>query len=437
MHLLIGVLSVFTGCTATLTSHDERAMLGELRQADRVHGETDTRLAKLLAAPHLDRGALIDAVLAANPDVEAMRQAWRAGVAEARAAGALDDPMLSYEFAPLSIASSAAPYGQRIQLRQKLPFPGKRGAARDISVAEAMIMRADFHAAQLMVAELASQLYGDAYLNARARELNDHHRRLVDQMKRVAEARIATGRGSTQDVLQAEVELGQLEHDLVMLETEQLTITARLDGLLHRDPDAPLPPPPTELTVPALPTGDRDALARPQQDAAEARLRAGLAKVTAAERAYYPDVELMVSYDSMWDMPEHRWMVGVGVELPLQRGKRGAELEAARARVAQARAQVSGTADAIRVEVVRAHRELAEGIHLVKIYDERLLPPARAQVDAALAGFTTGATDFPAVIAAERALREIQLAAARALAEAWRRRAALDRASGTLPGGAR
>ena len=45
---------------------------------------------------------------------------------------------------------------------------------------------------------------------------------------------------------------------------------------------------------------------------------------------------------------------------------------------------------------------------------ERLLPTARAQVDAALAGFTTGQNDFPAVIGAERGLRDIELAAFRA-----------------------
>lgn len=443
MRMLIGVLSVLTGCTSTVTSrHDYDTMLGELRQSDRARAAHDAQIAALVSAKQLDRRALIDAVLAANRDVEAMRQAWRAGLADARAATAIDDPMLSYELAPLSIASSDARFGQRIELRQKLPFPGKRGFAGDAAVAEAEAMRADYHAMQLMVAELASQLYDDAYLNARALELYEHHRQLVEQMKKVAEARLASGRGSTQDALQAEVELGHLEHDRVMLETEREAIVARLDGLLHRDPSAPLPPPPTELAIPAMPADvaslEQAALsARPQKDAAEARVRAGEAKVRAAERAYYPDLELMASYDSMWDMPGHRWMAGIGIEIPIQRGKRAAEVDAAQARVAQARAQVEGATDTIRVEVVRARRELEEAIHVTVLYDERLLPAARAQVDAALAGFTTGTNDFPAVISAERELREIQLAAARSRAEAWRRQATLDRAVGKIPGGAR
>jgi outer membrane protein TolC len=161
--------------------------------------------------------------------------------------------MLSYEVAPLSIAGSEAPFGQRVELRQKLPFPGKRGAARDAAVADAAAMRGDYHAMQLMIVELASQLYDDLYLNARAFELNEEHRKLVEQMQKVASARMASGRGSTQDALQAEVELGHLEHDRVMLETERISIVARIDGLLHRDPTAPLPMPSGELGVPAMP----------------------------------------------------------------------------------------------------------------------------------------------------------------------------------------
>jgi outer membrane protein TolC len=176
--------------------------------------------------------------------------------------------------------------------------------------------------------------------------------------------------------------------------------------------------------------------ARPQRAAADARLRADEIRVGIAERAYYPDLEIMASYDSMWDVPAHRWMVGVAIDLPIQRGKREAGVEAARARVAQAQAMRDRTIDDIAVELTRAHRDLEDALHVVQLYDARLLPAARAQVDAALAGFTTGQNEVPAVIGAERELREVQLAAFRARADAWRRQAALDHAAGRLPGGA-
>jgi outer membrane protein TolC len=431
-------LLALAGCASTSSRYD--TLLGELRRDDRSHADADAKVAAIATATALDRRLLIDAALAANREVEAMRQGWRAAVAEVPAAGALDDPMLSYEIAPLSIGSSSARFGQRAVVSQKLPFPGKRTLERDAAIAEAEAMRGDYQATQLVIAELASQLFDDAYLNARGLEVNDHHRVLVEQMKKAAELRIASGRGSTQDALEAEVELGHLEHERLMLETERVAIIARINGLLHREPSAQLPAPPSELAVPpqppALATLQRDALeARPQKAAAEARVRQGEANVASARRSYYPDFELMTSYDSMWDMPEHRWMIGFGIDVPLQRGKRAAEVEAANARVAQARANVDRAIDEIMVEVTRAHRELVEALHVVHLYDERLLPAARTQVDAALAGFTTGANDFPAVIQAQRSLRDIQLAAFRARADAWNQQAMLERAVGRVTGG--
>ncbi|HEY1557396.1 MAG TPA: TolC family protein [Kofleriaceae bacterium] len=438
MRTIMACLALCAGCAATPLQYDP--MLGELRRDERAQAGAGARLAAVIGGKQLDRATLVAAVVAANRDVEAMRQAWRAAAAEVGAATALDDPMASYALAPLGIGSSTASFGQVIELRQKLPFPGKRRLAGEAALDDAEVSRADFQSAQLAVAELASQLYDDAFVNARALEINDRHRGLVEQMKKVAEARVASSRGSTQDALQAEVELGHLEHERVMLDTERETIVARINGLLHREPDAELPPPPSELPAPSAPPDvaslEQAAIAeRPQEAAAAARVRANETRASLAERAYYPDFELTGSYNSMWDMPAHRWMLGVGLNLPIERGKRAAEVAAAQARVAQARAEAEDASDEIRVEVVRAQRELVEAIHVLHLYDERLVPAARAEVDAAEAGFTTGQNDFPAVINAERGLRDIELGAFRARADAWRRQAALDRAVGRSPQG--
>src|SRR4051812_16781715 len=107
MRLLISALPVLAGCAATISSqHDHDAMLSALRQSDGDRVVTDARVAAALSSQQLDRRALVEAVLVANRDLEAARQAWRAGVAEVSSAGALDDPMVSYEIAPLSIGSS-------------------------------------------------------------------------------------------------------------------------------------------------------------------------------------------------------------------------------------------------------------------------------------------------------------------------------------------
>lgn len=433
----IPALLALAGCAGTTTtrSRDYDALLGELR---RTPSDGEAALAHVVEADRLDRRRLIDAVLARNPGLTAMRAAWRAAAAEVRAAGSLADPMVRYELAPLSIAHDA-PFGHRLEVSQRLPFPGKRALAGDVAVAEAEVARDDWRAATLELAQLASNLYDDLVFVDQALEVNDHHRQLADRLKQAAEAQLAAGRGSPQDSLAAVVELGRLAQERAALEAERANAVARIDGLLHRPPDAPLPAPVGEFVAvrepPPLDALLRTAAGRPDTAAAGDRIAGARAGVAAAERAFYPDLELMGSYDSMWPMVAHRWMIGIGIELPIQRGKRHADLEAARARVTRARAELDRLHDDVRVEVFRARRDVVAQNAIASAYATQLVPAARAQLEAALQGFVIGRNDFTAVIAAERNARDIELGELRARAELAKRRAALERALGRLPGG--
>src|SRR5262245_25661280 len=64
----------------------------------------------------LERGVLVDAVLARNPGIEAARWAWRAALARYPQETALEDPMLEYGLAPASLGSSRVDTGQRVVL---------------------------------------------------------------------------------------------------------------------------------------------------------------------------------------------------------------------------------------------------------------------------------------------------------------------------------
>ena len=85
----------------------------------------------------LEREDLVAAVLARNPSLETARQGWRAALARYPQAKALEDPMLTYELAPASIASDDVRFGQSFKLSQNLPLPGKRGLRGAVAVAEA------------------------------------------------------------------------------------------------------------------------------------------------------------------------------------------------------------------------------------------------------------------------------------------------------------
>lgn len=386
----------------------------------------------------LDRPTLVRKVLERNPGIEAARRAWDAARARQSQVTALEDPMLSYSFAPLSVVGNMR-FGQEIRIGQRLPFPGQRGLEGAVAVAEAEAMEQELEATRRELAFAAASLLEDYLVLERSLDIHRQHRVLLQELKAAAEAQYAAGRASQPDLLMAEVELGMLEEEVLMQESERDSVVAELNGLLHRAPRMPLPPPARSADEPAVELGldSVEALAlehRPELRATAARIRASEAALRLAHRQFLPELDLMASYNSMWDMPEHRWMAGVSLNLPLQLGRRSAAVDEAQAELARMHAEAARTRDEIRVEVTRAHRRVQEARRVVALYQDRLLAAARDRITAARAGFVAGQNAFLDLIAAERSLRDLQLRAETTRAELQRRLAALERAVGRTPG---
>ena len=388
---------------------------------------------------HLEREAFIRLVLSRNPSVEAARQAWQAASQREPQAKALDDPVVSYALAPLSIGTSDARYGQIIQASQRLPFRGKLGLRGDVARAYAEAAHQDYEAVRLRLATTASLLFDDYFLVYRALEINDEHLRLLEDWQRIAIARYAAGRASQQDPIQAEVEAARLMHHRVVLSTAQRTIAAQMSALLHRGPEELLPPPPPELDLPEEEKLDLRELekaavsSRPELRAVAATLEAGATYVRLQEKELYPDFEASTAFNSMWGVSQHRWTIGLAVTLPLQRDRLHAQVAEAEALVKRDQSRRLELEDRIRAEVYTAYERLGEARHVVELYRNRLLPASGDQVQAALAGFETGQNSFLALIEAERNRRTIRLEYQAALSDFYRRRAELDQAVGRLP----
>lgn len=387
----------------------------------------------------LRREELVSAVLARNPTLEAMRQAWLAAQQRVPQATALEDPMASYGLAPLSVASDRVGLGQEVRVSQRFPYPGTLRLRGEAARAEAEAAALGFEAERLRLALAAAQLYDDYALVDRALEINEEHIRLLEDFQRVATARYAAGLVPQQDPLQAEVEATHLLHRRIVLRTGRDVLRAQMNALLHRAPGAGLPPPSDlpvpEETLPEIAQLESQALSgRPELRQREATVRAREAEAGLKRLAGRPSFEAMASYNSMWMDTGHRWMVGVGVNLPVWRKRVRAGVAEAEARLAQARSERVAAEDEVRSEVRQAYDRLQELRHVVELYQSRLLPATRDQVRASLAAFTTGQTSFLSVIEAERNQRTVELNYVEALRDYSRARAELERAVGRVPG---
>jgi cobalt-zinc-cadmium efflux system outer membrane protein len=437
--LLVG--SVALGGCATSGQGSYESLRSEVDRTAFVSPHARAEDERGLDGPFLERAVFVRAVLQRNPTVDAARSGWRGAVARVRQSGSLDDPTVDLGLAPLSIGASNVPLGYTAAISQRLPWPGKLSLDAEMARAEASAAKSDFESTRRELALTAALLYDQYFASVRSLEINAHHIALMREMKTAALAQFETGRASAQDPLQAEVEVTHMEHDAVKLTADRDVTIAQMNELLHRDPERPLPPPTSDLVLGAVPDlkaakrlGDEAAANRPEIEGARLHARAEQARGERASRESYPDVVVSTSYNSMWSDPEHRWMVGLGFNLPLQRGRRAGGVEEADAMRSRYESEAARLTDKTRSEVTVALKRLDEAHHILRLFEERLIPVARDQIDAARAGFITSRNDFVAVIGAEKNLRDVELGYQMARADVDRRRAELDRALGRIPG---
>ena len=394
-------------------------------------------------ADRLEIEELVSGALLRNPELAAARDAWQAALARVPQASSLDDPALSYAIAPLSLGGGVD-FGHELRLGQRLPWPGTLRLRRQSAAAEAAAAELRVGEVRLRLTAEARTLFAEYWRVSRSQPVLEDHLRLLGALKEVATARYAAGLVPQGAPLQAEVEATHAHHDAIELAAARERVLARLIAVLHLPPGSPLPPPAdlpelpelAEAEAPAQRTEDAVAAlaARPDLRARREEIAAKRVELTLRQRARYPELELMASYNSMWEDREHRLMTGVGVELPMRRQRRLAAVREAEAALAAAEAELASREDAALAEVAVARADLAEAEDEAALYRDRVLPASRDQLVAARAAFGSGTADMTTTIDAARNLRLAELEQLAVIAALATRRAELDRALG-LPQG--
>ena len=215
--------------------------------------------------------------------------------------------MFTYMISPSGVGTMDGG-GWMVQASQKVPWAGKRALRGSAASAEADAMKGDIGDARLRLAEAARTAFYDYYLARRQMDVNTSTRRLLTQFREIATSKYQVGQATEQDVLQADVELGSLESRRTELTRDEQVAVARINTLLHREANHPLPPPPAKVALPdSLPAAEAlqqaAAQSRPDLYALQARIRAEQANLALACKEYYPDVNLVAKYDAF--MPEN------------------------------------------------------------------------------------------------------------------------------------
>ena len=364
-----------------------------------------------------------------------MAASWQAAAARYPQAVSLDDPMFMTMLAPATFGAQDVQNSYMLQASQKLPWFGKRALRGQAAKAAANEAASALQDERIRLTEMVQLAFLDYYLVHRQLDLNVRNIQVVKEFRDAAEAKYRANQVTQQDLLQADVELAELERRGIELSRMNRVAGARINTLLRVDPLAPLPPPPKALAgptslveVPVL----QEAAARQRPDlmAASARVAQEEAAVALAAKAYYPDVEVIGRYEAFWEQSQVRPDVGLNMNVPLYKGRLDAGVREANHRLAQRKAEYDQRLLDIQYEVAVAYEQTEESRQTVELYASKLLPAASQSVASARANYDTNQTDFFELAIAQRKLIELSEKNEEALALYHRRLAELNRAVG-------
>jgi outer membrane protein TolC len=404
-----------------------------------------------------------------SPRIRAAENTAEAAEARVPQAGALPDPVLGVGVMNFPVADPSLGREMMtmttIQLGERFPWPGKLGLGEDVArlLADAARWEAE-RARQEVLADVKATYYGVYFLD-RALEVTERNELHLGDFARLTSAKYGVGTGAQTDVLKAQVERTRLADQIVALSEERASAVARLNSLLGRGTETPLPstalpealraaalqpegtvPSFASASLPARASADRQtapgipsvaelqrlALAHnPMLQAHVRRVTAQERAVSLAQKARLPDINVSVAYSRRADFSDFVNLI-VSVPLPVFSGRKQdqAVLEQT-AVLGDHRARHHVMVDQVNAEIASLAAGLRRARDQLVLLNDGILPQARTGLWAATAAYQVGGVDFLTLLDAQVTLYKLELDHHRLLSDFAADLAALERAVGT------
>ena len=377
----------------------------------------------LTSEPLATLEGILDYAWANHPGLQAARLEQEAEEAMVVQARTLPDPTVSLQAATMERRLG-------LGLSQMFPLAGRRQLRSSIALEGARAAGGMAQARSLAVAADVVNAYAEWVFLLRARELVAENLDLVEQLEQVALTRYRTGEAPYADVVRAQLEVGRVEEELRSLQEVESAAVGRLNAAMGRPVGAPLPPP-LGLPPVTLSFTDEAVLAAVQESNPElAVLRHQVAasghRLELARRGGRPD--LMVGVELMHSGEMNRTGVGamVGINLPIWRERRAAEVREAGARSAAAAARVAEAGLGLEADARLALFRFRDAGRKAELYAVRLIPQVEQTLAAMETAYRGGEAMFADLVETARLVLEFRLGLERARADQWQRLAELE-----------
>lgn len=367
------------------------------------------------ASPRLTLGDVYELVEARSPRLDAARQMTAAAVARIRPTRTLPDPVLQLGLMNRNLPGLglADPLGMnQVQLMQMVPIAGKLGLAGRIASAQADAARARAADLGWDLRARAAMAFYEIYQADRSIAIAMATQGLLRDVAITARTLYSVGQGRQADILRAQVEVDRMTEEIARMRTMRAAAAARLNALLDRPSDTPVPSPVLPRFPSALASRDtlehRAIAGRPMLAAAAREVEASIDAERRARREIWPDLQVGASYGQ-------RPMVGggtermasfmVGFSVPIWAGRRQLEM---RRETAAMRLSAEAELTAMRAETRGRVGELVAALERARelraLYVTTIVPQAEATVASTFAAYRVGDVDLPMLLDAQMTL---------------------------------
>ena len=388
----------------TLAQHEEPPTPVESEQLEPPHPEVVSSVAAAVPVEYL-----VDTALDVHPRIRAARARVAAASNRAPQVSALEDPVLSNNFYPISdqaLQTAAGRAGNTLSVSQKYPWPEKRWTKAAIADREMQIAAARLQQVSLEVEETVRLAYYELWFAHRAIEITDQNRQIAAELVKLAEARNAAG-GSQQDVLRAQLQLDSLQDRLIALRKQKGVAQADLAALIG-SPSAVGVEPTADINIDEVPQ-QVDALfaaaieCSPRLQEQQWAVSRDRQKQRLACLQKYPDFAFGAGWQTITESDAVAGGIAnghdnvsflVGLTLPIWRGRINSGIREASANVSASSREFTDARDDTFRQIRRLSEQAQAADEQLRLYNERILPRAKRALQLASADYRGRLVDF-------------------------------------------
>jgi outer membrane protein, heavy metal efflux system len=357
---------------------------------------------RALSGPVVTVQELVAIALERNPAIQgavARTQAQRARVPQARA---LPDPMFSGgwmgSMVPFGVKHNFAPSFRGLSVQQKFPYPGKRKLRGEIADRQAEAASWMAEGVRRKVTSEVKVAYYKYFYYTKALEITRKNKDLLEKLERIAEARYRVGKGIQQDVLRAQVEVARIDQKLIVLNQQLATAKVRLNTLLYRDPESPLPAPAApmaahfDLSLQALYSlaAANDTVLQQDRRVIEGSRDA----VKLAQKSYEPDFAVTYMYQQRPDLQDtNGFTVGINIPIFYRHKQRERVIEASHDLIGAQRS-LDERRTTVNYEINQQYLAAQAAKKLMNLYSKAIVPQSSLALESSMSAYEVGKVDF-------------------------------------------